>query len=177
MSEDSLVDTNPFTLGHGEKNEDGWPQPSWPAAHLPALLSAFHHLPPRSFLDKFIAVHQKAISRVLLLEKLSAGRQFLRGSVHKKPAKEGLEALHRAARVSTYVKRVIVWGKQAVLETLGIARRFCKNSKKQMGTKRHSQHLLSAYYAVSFLLGLCKSLFHGIPRTPGDWLLLLIHRG
>lgn len=83
MGEDSLVDTNPFTLGHREKNQDGWPQPSWPAAHLPALLSAFHHLPPRSFLDKFIAVHQKAISRVLLLEKLSAGRQFLRGSVHK----------------------------------------------------------------------------------------------
>lgn len=73
---------------------------------------------------------------------------------------------------SSDVKRAIVWGKQVVLETLGIAERFCKNSKMQMGTKRHDQHLVSAYYVVGFLLGPFKSLFHGILRTLGDWPLL-----
>lgn len=71
----------------------------------------------------------------------------LRGS----KAAEALEVLHRGTHVHTYVKRTIVGRKQVVLETLGIAGRFCKNSKKQIGKKRHSQHLLSACYVVGFL--------------------------
>lgn len=51
------------------------------ACRTPAgLAPALHHLPSGWFLDKFIAVHQEAISRVLLLEELSAGQQSLRGS-------------------------------------------------------------------------------------------------
>lgn len=63
---------------------DGPSPPRW-LVHLPALLLPLHHLPPGWSLDKFIAVQQKGISRVLLLEKLSAGRQFLRGSVDESP--------------------------------------------------------------------------------------------
>lgn len=64
---------------------------------------------------------------------------------------EALETLHRGTHVYTYVKRTIVGRKHVVLETSGIAGRFCKNSKKPIGKKRHSQHLLSACYVVGFL--------------------------
>ena len=85
-----------------------------------------------------------------------------------KPAKEGLEALHRGACISTYVKRAIVWGKLSCIGDFGISGRFCKNSKKQVGAQRHNPHLLSAYYVVSFLSDFLKPLSCGILRTLAD---------
>lgn len=92
-------------------NQDGWPRPSEPIEHLSVLCC--HPSPPPSWLVSWQVhrcVHQKAVGRVLLLEKHRPAMP--QGFSGWKAAKESLEALHRGAHVHTYVKRTVVWGKK-----------------------------------------------------------------
>lgn len=120
------------------RKESGWMAPAplaWSAPACPSLLS-LHCFPPGWFFDKFIAVFTRKRSVESCFWRNKCRLTVPQGFRGWKAAEEALEALHRGTHVYTYVKRTIVWGKQVVLETLGIAEWFCKNSKKQIGKKR-----------------------------------------
>lgn len=132
-----------------------------------------HRLPPGWFLDKFIAVFTRKRSAESCFWRSAEQADSSSGVPWMKGCRRGFgNASQRDPRL--YIRQEnYCLGKTSCVGDFGNCREVCKNAKKRIGKKKHSQHLLSTYYVVGFLLSLFKSLFQGILRTLVDCLLLL----